>query len=138
MSETLTFSIPGTPQAKARPRFAKVKGRMRTYDPQSEESRTLEWQFKARMKGTPLKGPLSVELHFYLPIPQSLSKKKKEAMVSGEIKHTKKCDIDNYVKAALDCMNGVVYVDDRQICELYATKEYCLNPRTEVVVKWLE
>ncbi len=59
-------------------------------------------------------------------------------MISNEIKHTLTPDADNLVKMCLDCMNGVVYVDDRQIYEIYAEKLYGEEPRTEIVIKWQE
>jgi Holliday junction resolvase RusA-like endonuclease len=41
-------------------------------------------------------------------------------------KLTGKGDIDNYVKAVLDSLNGVAYYDDSQIVKLFAAK---VNPR---------
>ena len=35
-----------------------------------------------------------------------------------------KADIDNYLKAVLDCLNGKLWEDDTQIREIYATKQW--------------
>lgn len=44
-------------------------------------------------------------------------------------------DIDNCVKATLDCMTGIVYEDDDQINELHVYKHKdASEPRTEIVV----
>jgi Holliday junction resolvase RusA-like endonuclease len=133
--DDLVFTLPGAPITKLRPRFSRHKGKVRTYDSQSEEKNTIGWQLKARMKGrNPLQGPLRLDIKFYMPIPKSASKKKKEQMASGEIKHTKTPDCDNMVKAYLDCMNDIVYIDDKQIYKLNATKLYGEYPRTEIKI----
>ena len=58
-----------------------------------------------------------------------------ELKPSAPIYHTKRPDIDNYVKFYLDCMNKVVYLDDSQVIELSAKKIY--NDKesfTEIVI----
>lgn len=49
---------------------------------------------------------------------------KLEAMVSVTMssKRRKKVDLDNLVKAILDCLNGIVFEDDSQIVSLLASK----------------
>ena len=136
MDEVLNFTIPGIPQSKKRPRFSRFKGKVRTYDSQSEEKETARWQLKSRMVGKELfKDCIEVSLKFFLPIPKSTSKKVKKLMSTDNIPHIKKPDIDNFCKAILDYMNGIVYVDDSQIYKLTAIKLYSENPRTEIVIK---
>tara|TARA_R110002096_G_scaffold113208_1_gene246244 strand:+ start:1891 stop:2202 length:312 start_codon:yes stop_codon:yes gene_type:complete len=89
------------------------------------------------MNGSPLEGPIAIDMKFYMSIPKSKSKKIKEKMRLGEIKHTIKPDCDNLVKKPTDCMNGIVYLDDKQIYKLTAEKLYGENPRTEITV-WQE
>jgi Holliday junction resolvase RusA-like endonuclease len=44
-------------------------------------------------------------------------------------------DIDNCLKATLDCMTGIIWEDDRQITELHVYKEIDKkNPRVEISV----
>ncbi len=46
-------------------------------------------------------------------------------------------DVDNYLKALLDCLTGVVWDDDRQVMELSVVKGYAPKgeqPRTELEV----
>jgi len=75
---------------------------------------------------TPSESLLSVDIGFYIGMPKSWSKKKKES------KHGQYCDnnadVDNYLKAILDSLNEVVYVDDRQIVEISAKKIYSYKP----------
>lgn len=34
-------------------------------------------------------------------------------------------DIDNYIKSALDSLNGIAYKDDRQVVKVYGEKQPC-------------
>jgi len=63
-------------------------------------------------KFIPLEGPLKVDLEFYVKRPQ---KTKLGAP---------KADIDNYIKATLDSLNKKLWIDDTQIREIYACKEW--------------
>lgn len=45
-------------------------------------------------------------------------------------------DVDNFLKAVLDCMTGIVYADDSQIHVLKAEKCYdSEDPRIEIIIK---
>lgn len=49
-----------------------------------------------------------------------------------------RADIDNMLKALLDCMTGTIYKDDSQIVELHCYKKVDKqNPRTEITIKTL-
>lgn len=69
---------------------------------------------------------LMIDMEFVMPIPQSLSKKKQSELVAAP--HTKKPDLDNLVKAVLDALNGVAYMDDSRISNINASKEYGREP----------
>jgi Holliday junction resolvase RusA-like endonuclease len=43
-------------------------------------------------------------------------------------------DIDNYAKAILDALNGVMWADDGQIVQLTASKSYG-EPRVEIEIQ---
>jgi Holliday junction resolvase RusA-like endonuclease len=45
-------------------------------------------------------------------------------------------DLDKLVRAVLDALKGIAYVDDGQVCRIVASKEY--GPaRAEITVRWL-
>ena len=71
----------------------------------------------------------------YIEIPQSKSKKQKEKMLAGEIKPVVKPDVDNVAKSILDALNGIVYLDDKQIIELDIKKIYAETSWTEVKIE---
>jgi Holliday junction resolvase RusA-like endonuclease len=53
----------------------------------------------------------------------------------ARIERPKKMDIDNVCKCVLDAMNGIVYVDDRQVVSLHATKRYDTISSVHVCVR---
>lgn len=83
-----------------------------------------------------LECPVEIEFIFYMKIPKSLSQKKRMEILEGEIKHTKKPDIDNLIIGLLNSMTDVVYRDDNQVYKLHAEKKYSDKPRMEIFIKW--
>jgi len=75
---------------------------------------------------TPSESLLDVDISFFIGMPKSWSKKKKESK-NGQYCDNN-ADVDNYLKAILDSLNEVVYVDDRQIVEISARKIYSDQP----------
>lgn len=76
-------------------------------------------------------------IDLYFPIPESYSKSKRKRIADGEIKHTKRPDVDNCAKAILDALNEVAYKDDAQIVESRITKHYAIDGevRADVVLE---
>lgn len=62
-----------------------------------------------------------IEAVLNLPI---VNKKETVGMLDGTIKPLRKPDVDNVAKLVLDALNGVAYVDDKQIVELNVIKKY--------------
>ena len=69
-----------------------------------------------------------LNITFYMQIPVSLSKVKREALIGQH--HVKRPDIENLAKGIMDSLSGVVYDDDSQVCELILTKRYSETPQT--------
>jgi Holliday junction resolvase RusA-like endonuclease len=82
--------------------------------------------------------PILAHVRAYLPPPQSWSNKRKQEAYSGLIRPTKKPDVDNYLKAALDALNGICFGDDSQIVSLSVIKKYSDNPRLEIEINAIE
>lgn len=49
-------------------------------------------------------------------------------------------DIDNYIKSALDSLNGIAYKDDRQVIKVYGEKQPCKanEERMEIEIERVE
>lgn len=122
---TLSFTVPGDPHGKGRPRF--VAGRAVT----PTETRKYE-QKVARMawalhQGPPLVGPLSVELDVVCARPASRpASVTREAWRTGErVPRIGKPDVDNVAKAILDGMvAGRVLEDDTHVTRLVVCRWY--------------
>jgi len=127
MQETpdlITIIINATPYGWAVPR---VTGRV-TYNPKSRQKSEYIRQVRRQYSAEPLEGALSIDLRFYMSLPASWSRAKKNRATDNEIMHTSKPDIDNMCKAAIDALKGIVFADDNQICQLYAKKVYAEKP----------
>lgn len=132
-----SFSIDIEPVAKGRPRFAMGGKFPRAYTP--EKTKNYETQIgyicKTIIKN-PIKDiPLFLSAKFYMPIPKSLSKKKREELVGKW--HTSKPDTDNLLKAICDGMNGIVWQDDSQVAKIESYKQYSLKPRVDIIIEEL-
>lgn len=131
--------IPGRPIGKRSPRFVRRGKFVLTYNPQeTDEGRWLlsaREQFKPVMNGALFQGPVEMHAVFYMPIPKSASKKKREAMIANEIKHIVKPDRSNLIKFAEDCLSGELWRDDSQIYTGMEQKRYAEEPRTILIIK---
>lgn len=132
----VTFTIPGEPKGKAR-RVVTKKGQ--TYMPKETENYVAFVREIYYFNKLPkLEGMIQVKINAYFKIPKSGSKKKKAKMASGEIRPTKKPDIDNILKMVTDALNELAYDDDKQIVSALVEKYYSQDPRVEVELKELK
>lgn len=133
----IKFEVPGDPVAQGRPRVSTINGRPRMYDaPKSASYKGVVAMFASHaMRGiAPLDGAVSMSIMVLKKIPKSWSKKKKSQAIKGEVKPTSRPDVDNYTKAILDGINGIVFLDDCQVTRLIVSKHYAEQPSVIVVV----
>lgn len=143
---TLSFSIPGIPHGKGRPRFAKMGNFVKAYTPQSTEIHEAKAMMIFRDKfGSTLSdllsdfsGPIVVAIAFKFPIPKSFSKAKQNQAKHMVVPVCKKPDLDNLAKAILDGLNGVAWYDDSQIFELRLGKIFSPVPETNVTIEYFK
>lgn len=156
----IRFTIPGAAIPKGRARtyaettkegyvaFIDGKPVMKTKTP----SKTRDWEhfisLIARQAAVrhgvrqpmPAGTPVVLGCLFYLPIPASWSKAKRQQARSGELRHTSRPDLSNLIKSIEDGAEGVLWENDSQI-DCYGTvdgimtkKLYGDEPRTEVEI----
>ena len=103
--EKAKFTVYGEPKGKGRPRFNTKTGHAMTpKDTVSYENLVkLEWQTAYGTESFPKEAMLDMRIKAYYRIPKSASKKKRAAMLAGEIRPTKKPDMDNVVKIIPGC-----------------------------------
>lgn len=119
----VTFTVPGKPVAKERPRFG--NGKVYTPARTAAYENAVGYSAQAAMAGRErFKGPVYVFLMFKMKRPEK-PKFKYPASVP---------DKDNLEKSISDAMNGIVYDDDAQICGGTQYKIYSDEPGVEVAV----
>lgn len=136
--KTIRFTIPGNPFGKQRPRVVS-RGRFSTaYTPketvQYENLVKLCYEQAAKGERFPDDAMLDVEIVAYYEIPKSTAKKKRAAMLSQEIRPTKKPDGDNIAKVVCDSLNSIAYHDDAAVVEIHVSKFYAEVPHVDVTI----
>lgn len=133
----VSFTVPGNPRGKGRPRAGLVGGHVRVYTDaktRSEEG-AIRMVAAAAMSGrSPHSGPVVLRLCAYRAIPSGFSKTKAAAAERGEIVPTTKPDLDNYTKM-VDALNGIVWTDDSQVVTAIVHKRYSERPRLVIDVR---
>ena len=126
----MRFTVPGAPCAQGRPRFTARGGRIRAYDPAKSRAYkawvALVAKAAAEEAGWELNTdkPVSVRISVVLAVPRSFSRAKRQQVLEGLIRPTKKPDLDNIYKCVTDALSGVIYRDDRQIVKAEMEKRY--------------
>lgn len=123
----------GEPMGKQRPRVT----RHHTYTPAKTVNfeTALKLQYMNTNKHKPVDGAVRMEIYAYFKIPKSISNKKRLLMIAHKIRPTKKPDFDNIAKIVGDALNGIAYLDDKQIVDGKITKWYSDQPRIEVYLE---
>lgn len=132
--QPVTVLIDGPATAKGRPRMTRAGF---AYTPAATRKYEAFGRLAAQqaMDGrAPIAGPVRLVALVELPIPRSWSRRKTNDAITGDLRPTTRPDLDNYVKSALDIINGVVVADDSQIVELDAKKRYGLDPKVVLTV----
>ena len=133
----ISFTIPGTPQGKARARTVKNKytGKTMSFTPDKSHNYEALIKMIAQKEIKELiDGPIKIKIVAAFGMPKSTSKKKEEEMRNGEIRPTKKPDWDNIGKIVCDALNGIAYKDDSQIVNASVSKKYSDNPHVYVEI----
>lgn len=134
------IELAGPPRGKGRGRAFNTASGIRVFT--DEKTRTYESQLRfaaqQQMAGNaPTVRPVTVSVVARFPIAPSWSKKKQAAAQAGEICPCSTPDVDNLLKI-LDALNGVVWVDDRQIVIAWVRKHYSDYPGLTVLVESIE
>jgi Holliday junction resolvase RusA-like endonuclease len=124
----VSFFVPGLPVAQPRQRHRKIPGQSFVHNytptkhPVSAFKATIKLAASAKWNAAPpMVGPVRLSLVFYFPRPISQTRKRGN---SASWKTTKP-DWDNLGKAVSDALNGVLWVDDAQLCDTRVSKWIC-------------
>lgn len=133
----ISFTVPGAPQGKGRPKVVKIGGFTRMATP----TKTVAYEglvahaAQAAMAGRPiLDCAVACNVFIDAPVPASWSQKKQRMALAGDVMPTTKPDADNVVKAIFDGLNGVLWRDDVLVVDLRVRKRYADTPCVRVEV----
>lgn len=127
----ILIDIPGKPQPFKSPRvFSRI-----SFNPLWSEKKETQAIIKEKYTNAPLTCACYCRVIFYIQIPKSFSKKKREQALDSLILPTTQIDVDNCVKYLLDCLKGIVFEDDKLVVDLFASKRYAIHGHTVVRVK---
>ncbi len=133
------FVVHGEPMGKQRPRVVTRGEFSKAYTPKQtvnyENLVKTEYMMQTNNYRFPDEAMLDVRILAFYSIPMSTSKRRKSLMLNGEIRPTKKPDVDNIEKIICDSLNKIAYKDDSCIVEAQVRKFYSDLPRVEVTIK---
>ena len=133
------FTIPGSPVAKARPRFVRTPKFVRTYTPKKSlnfEQMVSSYAHQAMSikELQMLDRPIALTIDFFFSRPKSRRRKKTAGLTMPRIV---KPDIDNLIKSILDGLNKMAFLDDAQVWNVHVRKfEVDDMPRTEITIEY--
>lgn len=139
----MKLKILGIPKPKQSARFRSVKGKngktfMASYQKKEVKDREANIKLDAISQlpkdFVPYDCPIGAKVLYVFPLLSSFSKKKKNAIMDGEVIHkdTKPDITDNLNKGLFDALEGVVFVNDSRVCKIEAEKIYGFTPRIEI------
>lgn len=130
------FEVIGEVVGKERPRVNMYTGSVYTPNKTKDYEFLIQQYFKMKYPNhQTLEGRLSIQIIAYLKIPKSTSNKKTQEMLENKISPTKKPDIDNIAKVALDAMNKFVFKDDNQVSKISVEKRYGNEEKVWILVE---
>ena len=134
----IELTVPGEPQGKLRAKAVRIGKHISTYTP----DKTVKYETYIRElfatkypEFVPLENALLLKFIAWVSIPKSTSKKKKILMQKGEIRPTKKPDIDNIFKVILDALQSLAFRNDSQFVAALPLKYYSERPRLEIKIE---
>lgn len=132
----ISFTVPGEPVAKGRPRAFRMGNSIRMYTPKKTDGyeNFVKMACSLAYTGAPLEGPLAIRVQCYFAIPKGMKKSLLDFAKSERMPVTKKPDGDNILKTVTDALNGIAYVDDKQVSDCFVQKRFSTNPRVEVLI----
>jgi len=130
VTDPIRFEVRGLPAPEGNLRAGRGGARVRLYH---QNSRSLnDWRqavasaVQAHAPPALWTGPVAVELEFSLPQPKSVPTHRGRGKKRAPVRSwpVSRPDLDKFVRAVLDALTLVVWVDDSQVVSIRASKEY--------------
>lgn len=122
MTTVVEFNVPAIPVAQPRQRHRVIHANGKSFahnytptkDPVNAFKAAVQLAASQAYSGPPLVGPLRVTIVFVMPRPKAMVWKRRPM---PRVFDTRKPDRDNLMKSFQDALNGLLWVDDSQICD---------------------
>ncbi len=125
------ITLAGPPRGKGRGRaFVGKNGHAGVYTDAKTRSYEAQLRFAAEQAMgylMPTVLPVRLTMSVFFDVPQSWSKRKRADALAGVLWPTVKPDADNTLKLT-DALNGIVWVDDKQVVLATVVKSYAERP----------
>ncbi len=139
---TISVFVPGDPKGQPRPRAFAFKGKARMYDPGTAEF--WKGEIAAALKPWAQRmwdGPVLVRASFSFRRPKRHFRKGGALRDAAPSRHVQKPDIDNLLKAVLDCGSVIgIWRDDAQVAAVQTAKDWAgdKGPGLQLDIETLE
>lgn len=133
----LKFVIPGKPLTWKAP-YVSCNGAYSVRTPIMQQIKAQLREQMFRDRECIISDPMAILLIVYSAIPKSVSKKKREQILTGQCRPLGGGDRSNYTKFYEDCLQGCVITNDNLIVDGREAKLYGDPPRTEIYVFTIE
>ena len=123
MPEILVFTVHTVPVPQPRHTVSRKTGRafIPSGNPIHQFKADLKSHVREQYSGPVMDGAITLHCFFLLPRTKGMIWKKKPM---PRVKHTKKPDTDNLMKAVKDALTGILWRDDSQVWYEVGCKEY--------------
>jgi Holliday junction resolvase RusA-like endonuclease len=122
----ISVFVSGDPKGQPRPRAFAFNGKARVYDAGTAEG--WKSQIAEALKpwaGTMEPGPIAVRAAFYFRRPKGHFRTNGQIKPAAPARHTQKPDVDNLLKALLDCGSVIgLWRDDDQVVRADTSKHW--------------
>lgn len=125
-----SFIIEGKAKGKDRPRFA--GGHAYTAPATKEYEDRVKFEYARQCRNYRFDGAVSVEITVFEEPKKSCSKKEREKLIGTPA--VGKPDTDNVAKIIMDALNGVAFIDDKQVAVLKVYKIYGNSSKVDVEI----
>lgn len=133
----VVIELQGTPRGKGTVRARMIRGHVQTYTDERTRSYESQLRYAAQQvmgEAPPTAETVVVEITAGVTPPTTWSKRKIADALAGLIRPKTRPDCENYAKAC-DALNGIVWLDDKQIVEERVRKVYAPAPYLRVEVR---
>lgn len=122
----INFFVPGTPAPQGSKKHVGNGVMIESSKHLKPWRASVAWIAKQHTK-QPHAGPIKLDLEFVMPRPKShygTGRNAERIKPSAPDVHTQKPDIDKLVRAVLDAITGIAYIDDSQVVKVTARKHW--------------